>query len=72
MVGSEDARAREVMTDIAIRLCASMEAAILDEQGLVVDAAALQRTAEELEIVYDRLDAAGLPAGSPLAKRLFS
>jgi hypothetical protein len=62
----------EVMSDLAIRLCASMEAAILDEQGLVVDAAALQRTSEELETVYDRLDAAGLPAGSPLAKRLFS
>jgi hypothetical protein len=62
----------DVMSDMAIRLCASMEATILDEQGLTVDAAALQRTAEELEAVYDRLDAAGLSAGSPLAKRLFA
>jgi hypothetical protein len=62
----------DVMADVAIRLSASMEAAILDEQGLTVDIAALQRTSEELEQVYDRLDAAGLPAGSPLAKRLFS
>lgn len=62
----------DVMSDVAIRLCASMEATILDEQGLVVDAAALERTATELETVYDRLDAAGLSAGSLLAKRLFS
>jgi hypothetical protein len=62
----------DVMADAAIRLSASMEAAILDEQGLTVDVAALQRTSEELELVYDRLDAAGLSAGSPLAKRLFS
>jgi hypothetical protein len=62
----------DVMSDVAIRLCASMEAVILDEQGLAVDAAALERTASELETVYDRLDAAGLSAGSPLAKRLFS
>ena len=62
----------DVMGDMAIRLCASMEATILDEQGLVVDAAALQRTSDELEAVYDRLDAAGLSAGSTLAKRLFS
>jgi hypothetical protein len=66
------ARPFDVMSDMAIRLCASMEATILDEQGLTVDAAALQRTAEELEAVYDRLDAAGLSAGSPLAKRLFA
>ncbi len=62
----------DVMADVAIRLSASMEAAILDEQGLSVDVAALQRTSEELEQVYDRLDAAGLAAGSLLAKRLFS
>jgi hypothetical protein len=62
----------DVMADVAIRLSASMEAAILDEQGLTVDVAALQRTSAELEQVYDRLDAAGLAAGSLLAKRLFS
>ncbi len=62
----------DVLADRAIRLSASMEAAILDEQGLSVDVAALQRTSEELEQVYDRLDAEGLAAGSLLAKRLFS
>lgn len=62
----------DVMSDIAIRLSASMEAVILDEQGLSVDTAALERTSQELNAVYDRLDAAGLSAGSPLAKRLFS
>ena len=62
----------DAMCDVAIRLCASMEAAIVDEQGLAVDVQALQRTALELEAVYDRLDNVGLSAGSALAKRLFS
>jgi hypothetical protein len=62
----------DVMSDVAIQLCASMEAAILDEQGRTVDVEALQLTATELEGVYDRLDEAGLPAGSFMAKRLFS
>lgn len=62
----------DAMCDVAIRLCAGMEAAIVDEQGLAVDVEALQRTASELEGVYDRLDNVGLSAGSNLAKRLFS
>ncbi len=62
----------DAMCDAAVRLCASMEAVMLDEQGLSVDLKALQRTAQELEEVYDRLDAVGLSAGSSLAKRLFS
>ncbi len=62
----------DAMCDVAIRLSAGMEAAIVDEQGLSVDAQALQRTASELEAVYDRLDKVGLSAGSSLAKRLFS
>jgi hypothetical protein len=62
----------DAMCDVAIRLCAGMEAAIVDEQGLAVDVQALQRTASELEAVYDRLDNVGLSAGSALAKRLFS
>jgi hypothetical protein len=62
----------DVMSDIAIRLCAGMEALLLDEGGLAVDLQALQRTANELEAVYDQLDAFGAPAGSALAKRLFS
>ncbi len=62
----------DVMSDVAIKLCASMEAVIVDEQGHAVDVEALQRTAAELEGVYDRLDDVGLSAGSPMAKRLFS
>jgi hypothetical protein len=62
----------DAMCDVAIRLCAGMEAAIVDEQGLAVDVEALQRTTLELEAVYDRLDSVGLSAGSALAKRLFS
>ena len=62
----------DVMCELAIRLSASMEAAILDERGLAVDLQALQRTAAELETVYDELDDFGTPAGSALAKRLFS
>jgi hypothetical protein len=62
----------DVMSDIAIKLCASMEAVIADEQGHTVDLEALQRTSTELEAVYDRLDEVGLSAGSPMAKRLFS
>ena len=62
----------DVMCDVAIRLCAGMEAALVDEQGLAVDLKALQRTAAELVAIYDALDAAGLSAGSALAKRLFS
>lgn len=70
--GTDKGRPFDAMTDVAIRLCASMEAMILDEQGGAVDAAMLQRTATELEAVYDRLDAFGTPAGSTMAKRLFS
>lgn len=62
----------DAMSDVAIRLCAGMEANMVDEQGLSVDVQALQRTASELEGIYDRLDSVGLSAGSPLAKRLFS
>jgi hypothetical protein len=62
----------DAMCDVAISLCASMEATIVDEQGRAVDVQALQRTALELEAVYDRLDSVGLSAGSSLAKRLFS
>ncbi|MDI9334288.1 MAG: hypothetical protein QM533_07905 [Cytophagales bacterium] len=62
----------DVMCDLAIKLCASMEAAIVDEQGRAVDVQALQRTTQELEAVYDRLDGADLPAGAPLTRRLFS
>jgi hypothetical protein len=62
----------DVMCDVAIKLCASMEATIVDEQGCAVDWQALQRTATELESAYDRLDEVGLSAGLPLAKRLFS
>jgi hypothetical protein len=62
----------DVMCDVAIKLCASMEASIVDEQGCAVDLQALQRTATELESAYDRLDEVGLSAGSALAKRLFS
>jgi hypothetical protein len=62
----------DVMSDVAIKLCASMEASIVDELGCAVDVQALQLTAVELEGVYDRLDEVGLSAGSPMAKRLFS
>jgi len=62
----------DAMCDVAIRLCAGMEATIVDEQGLAVDVQALQRTATELEAVYDRLDSVGLSAGLPMTKRLFS
>jgi hypothetical protein len=70
--GDDKQKPFDVMSDVAIKLCASMEAAILDEQGRTVDVQALQLTASELEGVYDRLDASGMSAGSPMAKRLFS
>ena len=40
--------------------------------SLSVDAAALERTSSELEPIYERMQSAGLAAGSVLAKRLFS
>lgn len=71
-LNAQGQRPFEALAEVVRLLCARLDAVLLDEQGLQVEAAALARTTQELEAVYDRLDGVGLSAGSALAKRLFS
>ena len=60
------------MRDAAIALAASMDGLITDHDGNVIPADALDVIGNELEQLYDTLDARDLSAGSPQARRLFS
>lgn len=60
------------MRDAAIALAASMDGLIVDDDGRVIPAEALDRIGSDLEQLYDTLDARDLSAGSDQARRLFS
>lgn len=60
------------MRDAAIGLAASMDGLIIDDNGQVIRAEALDVIGADLEKLYDTLDARDLSAGSPQARRLFS
>lgn len=57
---------------VAIALCSRMGAVLCDQNGQVVDDAALQVIAPRLDEIYAQLAARDLAAGSALARRLFS
>ncbi len=60
------------MSDLAVALAASMEGAITDDNGNVIHLSALNAIGNDLEQLYDTLDARDLSAGSLQARRLFS
>lgn len=60
------------MRDAAIALAAAMDGLITDDDGRVIPADALDVIGNDLEHLYDTLDARDLSAGSPQARRLFS
>lgn len=61
-----------LMREIATMLAASMDAVVADEMGTPVTDAVLDMIGQDLQQLYDRLQARELDAGSALARRLFS
>jgi len=60
------------MCESALSLARSMDGAIIDDNGKLIRAEAMDVIASELEQLYDTLDERDLSAGSVLARRLFS
>ena len=60
------------MCESALSLAQSMDGAIIDDNGNLIRAEAMDVIASELEQLYDTLDERDLSAGSVLARRLFS
>jgi len=60
------------MRDAARLLTQSMDGLVTDDNGVVLTPEAMEQIATELELLYDRLDAHDLSAGSAVARRLFS
>ena len=60
------------LRESAIALAASMDGAIIDDNGNLIHADAMDVIGSELEQLYDTLDGRELSAGSVSARRLFS
>ena len=60
------------LRELATALAASMDGAIIDDNGNLIHADAMDVIGSELEQLYDTLDRRELSAGSQLARRLFS
>ena len=60
------------LRESSIALAASMDGAIIDDNGNAIHADAMDVIGSELEQLYDTLDGRELSAGSVLARRLFS
>ena len=60
------------LREAAIALAASMDGAIIDDNGNLIHSDAMDVIGAELEQLYDTLDGRELSAGSALARRLFS
>ncbi len=60
-----------LMTHCAKRLGAGLDGKLVDDNGKALDDAALAAIQASLATVYGRMEAAGMAAGSPLARRLF-
>ena len=60
------------LRESAMALAASMDGAIIDDNGNMIHADAMDVISVELEQLYDTLDGRELSAGSVLARRLFS
>jgi hypothetical protein len=62
----------ERMRHVALALAKEMDGAVTDDNGMPLPPDALDGIASDLLSLYDTLDQRELPAGSPLARRLFS
>lgn len=71
-VADEDILPWRLMCDYARSLGQRIGARVVDDQRRVLPDASLQAIDERLMTLYARLEQAGLPAGSPAARRLFS
>ncbi len=60
------------MCEIAIALAGSMDGVIIDDNAILVRPEAMEAIHADLELLYDRMDARELSAGSVLGRRLFS
>ncbi len=60
------------MREAAQALAQTMEGLVTDAAGQALGADQMDQIGAELEVLYDALQARGLPAGSPLTRRLFS
>ena len=60
------------MCEVAIALAGSMDGVIIDDNGHPIRPEAMEVIHADLELLYDRLDARDLSAGSVLGRRLFS
>jgi hypothetical protein len=60
------------MCEAALALAASMDGAIIDDNGNLIRAEAMEAIHADLEQLYDTLDARELAAGSVLSRRVFS
>jgi len=62
----------ERMCEAALTLAATMEGAIIDDNGKPIRAETMESIHADLLKLYDTLEARDLPAGSDLCRRLFS
>ncbi len=62
----------ERLRSIATTLAEQMDGRLTDDAGRLLSVEDLDRIGSELESLYDALDAHGLSAGSPSARRLFA
>ncbi len=62
----------ERMRDAAVSLASSMEGVVTDDNGQPLAAETMDVIGSELQGLYDTLDQRDMPAGSMLARRLFS
>jgi FtsZ-interacting cell division protein ZipA len=65
-------RSFESMTRFAHHLAATLGGSMVDDNGNALDERAIAAIAQQLDAVSARLEAQGLPPGSPAALRLFS
>lgn len=60
------------MCEVALRMAAHMDGVIIDDDGNPIRPDSMEAIYADLELLYDRLEARDLAAGSVLGRRLFS
>jgi hypothetical protein len=65
-------QAYERMLSVVKALGQAMDGVVTDDEGQTLSEKAMLMIGSDIDSMYDTLAAYGLPAGSPLAKRLFS
>ena len=67
-----DAAALGLMAQCAKRFAAGIDGKLVDDNGKPLNDAAISAIQSSLATIYGRMDAAGMPAGGVLARRVFS